>query len=1152
MGHARTRAATVLRPALPDSAHFKLGWTGLRGSADALALVNSAARHSGPLLVIAADEQQAWHLEAALRFYAPHDLEVLHFPDWETLPYDLFSPHADLISARLAVLHRLPQLTRGLVLVAADTLQQRLPPTEYVAGRSFLLKRGDRLDLEALRVRLAQAGYQAVNEVRAHGEFAVRGALLDVFPMGSADAYRIELLDNAVESLRRFDPDTQRTVQQIERMQVLPAREFPLDKAGIEGFRARYRARFSGDLTRARLYQDISRGLIPAGIESYLPLFFEPTCSLFDYLPSATLIATVGDLDRALRGSQQHIEQRYAVRGGDLERPLLTPAEAFWPPAHLLEGIATHPRIALDERAAETVNFTTQPPPLFAGKDTEAADTALAGHVRSFGGRILLVAESPGRREVWLERLRKHALQPVLFENWAAFQSDVAELGLTVGGLEQGLLLDEPRLAVICESQLAGSRVPAQRQRRRAARDPETVLRDLTDLAPGAPVVHLDHGVGRYLGLQSLTTGGLTQEFLTLEYAEGTKLYVPVASLHLIHRYTGSEPDQAPLHRLGSDQWSKARERAAQSARDAAAELLEIHARRAASPAQALHVPAGEYARFAAGFPFTETPDQQRAIDEVLADLALPKPMDRVVCGDVGFGKTEVALRAAFAAVLNQRQVCVLVPTTLLAQQHYRNFADRFADWPVRLGVLSRMGAGRERQGVLQQLADGALDIVIGTHRLLQQDVRFKRLGLVIVDEEHRFGVRHKEHIKKLRASVDLLTLTATPIPRTLNMSLAGLRDLSIIATPPVERMAIKTFVAEWERGLIEEAIRRELRRGGQVYYLHNEVDTIERIAREVQTVAPEARIGVAHGQMRERELENVMLDFYHHRVNVLVCTTIVESGIDVPTANTILMHRADKLGLAQLHQLRGRVGRSHHQAYAYLLVPDKRVLTPDAQKRLEAIESLGELGAGFAIATHDLEIRGAGELLGEEQSGQMEEVGFTLYNELLARATRSLKQGVLKSGQLDEWVLEPATELDLGVPALLPADYVPDVHARLVLYKRISAAQDPAALVELQVELIDRFGLLPEPAKWLFKLTELKLRADQLGVSKLEAGQEGGRVRFRAQPRLDPVKLIGLIQSEPVTYRLRGQQQLSFKAKLEQPQARYDFVEQLLFKLAA
>ncbi|MGH8529060.1 MAG: transcription-repair coupling factor [Nevskiales bacterium] len=1151
MRHADTRAVDIFRLALPDTPDSELCWTGLHGSAKALALVNAAAQRTGPVLVVAADEQQAWHLEAALRFYAPPGLDVLHFPDWEVLPYDLFSPHADLISARLAVLYRLPQLARGVVLVAADTLQQRLPPVEYVTGSSFLLKRGERLDLPELRRRLTLAGYQALSEVRAHGEFAVRGALLDLLPMGGSEAYRIELLDDTVESLRVFDPDTQRSTEPIEQIRVLPAREFPLDKTGVEGFRARYRARFSGDLTRARIYQDISQGLVPTGIESYLPLFFERTGSLADYLPANALVASVGELAAALQASQAHIEQRFISRSGDLERPLLRPEEAFILPGKLLTQLRTFPRLQVLETAAVAVQFYTQPPPHFAAKDTDTSDRALADFLQNFkstaSGRALLVAESAGRREVWLERLRKLRLTPEIFPGWSDFVAGSAPLGLTLGELEQGLQLAEPSLAVICESQFSSSRIPAQRLRRRAARDPETILRDLTDLAPGAPVVHLDHGVGRYLGLQTLSAGGATQEFLTLEYAEGAKLYVPVASLHLIHRYTGSEPDQAPLHRLGSEQWSKARERAARKARDTAAELLDIHARRAASPGTALQITHNEYARFAASFPFVETPDQQRAIDQVLADLAVAQPMDRVVCGDVGFGKTEVALRAAFVAVNSQKQVCILVPTTLLAQQHYRNFADRFADWPVKVGVLSRLGSSREQQQVLAQLADGSLDIVIGTHRLLQADVRFKRLGLVIVDEEHRFGVRHKEHIKQLRASVDLLTLTATPIPRTLNMSLAGLRDLSIVATPPVERLAVKTFVAEWTGGLVQEAIQRELRRGGQVYFLHNEVDSIERIAREVQAAVPEARVAIAHGQMRERELESVMLDFYHHRINVLVCTTIIESGIDVPTANTMLINRADKLGLAQLHQLRGRVGRSHHQAYAYLLVPDRRALTGDAQKRLDAIEAMGELGAGFMLATHDLEIRGAGELLGEDQSGQMEEVGFTLYNELLARATRSLKRDASSSGAADPSPFEANTEVDLGVTALLPADFVPDVHARLVLYKRISAAPDQDALRELQVELIDRFGLLPEPAAWLFKLTTLKLQADRLGIRKLEAGAQGGRLRFRAQPSINPAVLIELLQSDPATYRLQGQTQLNFKAQLEQAQMRFNFVYELL-----
>ncbi|MGB1580444.1 MAG: transcription-repair coupling factor [Nevskiales bacterium] len=1117
-------------------------WTFTGNSRSALEIARAAELADAPILVIAASEMAAYRLQQEIRFFAADKGNVMHFPDWETLAYDLLSPHQDIISERLSLLNQLPRLQTGIVVVAADTLQQRLPPRSYIDARSFILKQGDKLATEALRTRLEASGYEHVTEVRAHGEFAQRGALLDLYPMGSEQAYRIELFDDEVDSLRSIDPETQRSVDRLSEIRILPAREFPLDKAGVESFRARYRGRFCGDLTTHRIYQDVSNRLAPPGVEGFLPFFFEETASLLDYLPAACLIVEAGDIPAALQQAQNQLEQRHEQYCGDIQRPILPPDEAFIPAQALEALLAQHQRIQIHIQESDNT-APLWPEPVSA----DVLGERLKAFIDASGQRVLLTADSAGRRELLLERLQPAGLRPAVFDHWADFLVSEVRLGLCVAPLEQAFQLQEPSLCVLPEAVILGVRPPAQR-RRRTQRDASAILRDLTDLSIGAPIVHQDHGVGRFLGLQHVSVGGQQTEFLTLEYADEAKLYVPVANLHLVHRYTGADGNTVPVHRLGSEQWEKARKRAAEKARDAAAELLEIQARRAAQAGVSMQAGEADYQRFCDQFPFEETPDQAQAIEQVISDLKSEQPTDRVVCGDVGFGKTEVAMRAAFVAVQSGQQVAVLVPTTLLAQQHTQNFADRFADWPVRVGGLSRMGGSKAQQQALSELAEGKLDIVIGTHKLLQPDVKFKRLGLVIVDEEHRFGVRHKERLKQLRANVDLLTLTATPIPRTLNMSLAGLRDLSIIATPPVERHAVQTQVTEWNGNLIREACLREIKRGGQVYFLHNRVEDIERVARELAELVPEASIRIAHGQMRERELEAVMLDFYHQRFNILVCTTIVESGIDVPSANTILMNRADRLGLAQLHQLRGRVGRSHHRAYAYLITPDAKSLTRDAKQRLDAIASLGELGAGFMLATQDMEIRGAGELLGEDQSGQIEAIGITLYTQLLERAKRALASGELGDSSLEE----SSCEIDLSAPALLPSDYVPDVHARLVLYKRISNADDEAALRELQVELIDRFGLLPPAAEQLFAVTRLKLLAEPLGIRKLEAGDAGGRIIFEANPAVNPANIIQLIQQESSKYKLDGSQRLIINQAMPDAASRNEAMQSLLGRLAA
>jgi transcription-repair coupling factor (superfamily II helicase) len=1135
----------------PDSSDLPTSWGGCTGAAAGYAIARLAATGGAPLLVVTPDVQAATRLIAEVRFFGNDaDTEVLGFPEWETLPYDIFSPLPELVSQRLKTLHRLRRLARGVVVVPVSTVMQRLLPADFLDSHSLVMQLGDRLDVDAFRRRLEAAGYQCVSQVMAHGEYAVRGSLLDLFPMGSEVPYRIDLFDDEIDSIRVFDPETQRTNDRIDDISLLPAREFPLDEAGINRFRAAYRRQIEGDPQRSLIYRGVSEGQAPGGIEYYLPLFFEHTATLFDYLPGGTVILHARGIEDVATDFFDGVAARYEQRRHDIERPLLPPDALYSPVGEFMQRLADHRRVvyqsgttAPELTPGDALDLPVRPlPPL--GIQARAADPAqaLKRLLDEADARTLFVAETAGRRESLLDTLHGFAIRPPVFDDWQAFVDADAPLGITIAPVENGLWLTDPPLLVIPEALLLGERV--KQRRRRSGQDADQIVRNLAELTVGAPVVHVDHGVGRFLGLQTLEAGGQVREYLTLEYARGDKLYVPVASLNLISRYTGTAPDSAPLHRLGSDQWEKARKKAAERVHDVAAELLDIYARREARQGTALAVSRDEYRRFAADFAFEETPDQLDAIEAIIKDMASPRPMDRVICGDVGFGKTEVAMRAAFVAANAGKQVAVLVPTTLLAQQHYQNLADRFADWPIKVESLSRFRSAKESGAVLKGLASGQVDIVVGTHKLLSADVKFKDLGLVIIDEEHRFGVRHKERLKALRAEVDILTLTATPIPRTLNMAMSGLRDLSIIATPPAARHPIKTFVSQWNDVLIREACQREINRGGQIYFLHNDIATIDRTARDLASLVPGARVEIAHGQMRERELERIMRDFYHQRFNILVCTTIVESGIDVPTANTIVIDRADKLGLAQLHQLRGRVGRSHHRAYAYLVTPPPKAMTADARKRLEAIESLEDLGAGFTLATHDLEIRGAGELLGDEQSGQIQEVGYTLYTEMLERAVQAIRAG--RQPELDR-PLDHGTEVDLQIPALLPEDYLPDVHVRLIQYKRIASAESSDELRELKVEMIDRFGLLPEQARNLFDLTELKLFAQPYGIRKIEAGPQGGKLQFDEAPQIDPARIIHLIQKRPAVFKLDGADRLRFHTDLADPVQRVAGVRAVL-----
>src|SRR5690554_3466487 len=1135
---------TMPAPPLPGPGRPRAWWRA-PASRSALAwFVAAAARaHDGVLLAVARDNHAATQLEADLQTLAGADpsLPVLAFPDWATL-------------------RRLPTLKRGVLVVPVQTLMQRLPPLSYVVGNTFDLRVGQRLDMDAEKRRLQAAGYRNVPQVYDPGDFAVRGALLDVYPMGEAAPFRVELLDDEIDTIRVFDPESQRSLDRVEAVQLMPGREVPLDETSRGRALDALRERFDIDSRRSALFQDLKAGAAPAGIEYYLPLFFEgdATATLFDYLDDDALPLVDDGAAAAADHFWTQAGQRHEQRRHDIEHPVLAPGALWLAPDELRSRFNDAPRIEVagegHPRHAEAARLGEQPAPeLPVSARHDATAAPLKDFLGSYPGRVLVSADSPGRREALLEVLDAAALHPQVLPDFRAFATGDARFAISVSPLEDGFALDGEvagglPLVVLTERQLFPERAAQPRRRKRVGREPEAIIRDLGELTDGSPMVHEDHGVGRYRGLVTREAGGMPAEYLEIEYAKGDRLYVPVAQLHLISRYSGASPETAPLHSLGGEQWTKAKRKAAEKVRDVAAELLEIQAKRQARAGLAVDVDRSMYEPFAAAFPFEETPDQHAAIEAVLRDLQSSQPMDRVVCGDVGFGKTEVAVRAAFATAAAGKQVAVLVPTTLLAEQHYANFRDRFADWPIRVEVLSRFKSTKEIKAELEKVTEGTIDVIVGTHRLLQKDVRFKDLGLVIVDEEQRFGVRQKEALKALRANVHLLTLTATPIPRTLNMAMAGMRDLSIIATPPAHRMAVQTFVTQWDGAMLREAFQRELARGGQVYFLHNDVESIGRMQRELQELVPEARIGVAHGQMPERQLEQVMLDFNKQRFNVLLCTTIIESGIDIPNANTIIINRADRFGLAQLHQLRGRVGRSHHRAYAYLVVPDKRSITADAKKRLEAIASMDELGAGFTLATHDLEIRGAGELLGEDQSGQMAEVGFSLYTELLERAVRSIRQGKLPDADEEP---DRGAEVELHAPALVPEDYLPDVHTRLTLYKRISSAGDAEALRELQVEMIDRFGLLPDQAKLLFAVADLKLQATALGIRKLDLGPEGGRVQFVEKPKVDPMAVIRLIQGQPKHYRMDGPDKLRISLDLPDADSRLQAARGLLIALA-
>ena len=1135
----------------------------VEGSSFALSLVEIAQQNNGLLVVLLNDPSSVLSLKRELEFFldgnSNHDqvetinssMPVVTLPDWETLPYDYFSPHQDIISERLETLYQLPHLNKGILLLPISSALQKLPPRSYIELQSLVLEKNQVIHLNKLRDLLDNNGYSLVNTVMQHGEYAVRGSIIDLFPMGVDDPIRIELFDDEIESLRFFDAESQLTKHLTDQIKLLPAREYPTNEDAISLFRQSWRSNFDSDVMSAPVYRDVSNGIFPAGIEYYLPLFFQELSTIFDYLPEKNcLLLNREKPTSTIQSFWSELNERYEQYRHDIERPIVDPTSLYLSYDEFSRCCSQYSNLKL---AQELVGKTTQStdlkfsacPDVFVDHKLNQPLTKLTEQLSKFK-RVLICAESAGRQEVIRELLAKHQIPIQLIHNWQEFLDHQQRLSLLHCQLTEGF--SHGTTLVICESDLFGRHVLMERRRGDKVISPDQLIHSLAELKIDDPVVHVEQGVGRYRGLQTITTGGISTEFLTLEYSGGGKLYVPVQSLHQIHRYSGSNPELAPWHKLGSETWGKAKRKAIEKARDTAVELLDIYARRGAEIGYKHHIDALEYDAFAAEFAFELTMDQDTAIKSVIKDMTSNQPMDRLVCGDVGFGKTEVAMRAAFISIQNGLQVAMLVPTTLLAQQHFGSFQDRFANLPINIAVLSRFQTKKQQNETLIKLESGQVDLVIGTHRLISGNLKFKNLGLLLIDEEHRFGVRQKEILKSYRTKVDILTLTATPIPRTLNISMSGMRDLSIIATPPAKRLAIKTFVRQRNEPLIKEAIQREIRRGGQVFFLHNAVDTIEKTAADIQQLLPEVQIAVAHGQMRERKLEDVMQQFYHHKFHVLVCTTIIETGIDIPTANTIIMDRADKLGLAQLHQLRGRVGRSHHQAYAYLLTPPEKTITRDAKKRLEAIEKLEDLGAGFILATHDLEIRGAGELLGDEQSGHMQTIGFSLYMELLERAIAALKSG--KEPSLNETQNQHA-EVNLGISALLPEDYVPDVSIRLSLYKRIASAKTALALRELQVELIDRFGLLPNQAKNLFMVTELKNKLSNYDIIKLDATDESFSMEFAAKPNIDTGKLISLIQSNPNRYRLVKGTLLKVQQPAQTPSERLQQIDSLIETLS-
>ncbi len=1132
---------------LPAGAGDKKAIGNLTGASLAYSAALLANQHRSHTVLITPDPQSAVKLQQEIEQFCHHPVAL--FPDWETLPYDSFSPHQEIISERILRLYQLPGQKQGITITPVSTLLQRQSPRDFLLQSTLMVKVGDQFSITKMREQLENSGYRHTDQVFGPGEYASRGSILDLFPMGSSYPYRIDFLDDDIDSIRTFDPENQRSIEVVNEIRLLPAHEFPTTAEAIESFRNRWRQQFETRREPESVYMQVTKGTWPAGIEYWQPLFFDHTETLFDYIPQDTQLVILGDIQPAIDYFLNDASNRYEQRKVDPLRPLLEPHQLWLKKdelySHLKDYGQTHLSAeSIDVKAGRSNAPVAALPDLQAQHKNKEPLGQLRKFCEQFDGKVVFSVESEGRREALLELLQQIKIRPAGYAQLDLALTGKEKFTLIIGSAEHGCIFSQNNTALICESDLLGDRVIQRRKKDKRVTNSDSIIRNLAELKPGQPVVHIDHGIGRYLGLQLIEAGGVATEYVTLEYQNDAKLYVPVSSLNLISRYSGGAEENAPLHKLGGEAWTKARRKAAEKVRDVAAELLDVYAKRELKPGFAFKLDREQYASFKSSFPFDETDDQAMAINAVLSDMCQNKAMDRLVCGDVGFGKTEVAMRAAFVATDNGKQVSVLVPTTLLAQQHFENFRDRFANLPIRVEVLSRFKTAKEQKQIIEDVAEGKVDILVGTHKLLSSDIVYKDLGLLIVDEEHRFGVRQKEKVKAMRADVDILTLTATPIPRTLNMAMSGMRDLSIIATPPARRLAVKTFVREQDDSAIREAVLREIMRGGQAYYLHNQVETIDKVAADLEKLIPEARIIVAHGQMRERELERIMNDFYHQRFNLLVCTTIIETGIDIPTANTILINRADKFGLAQLHQLRGRVGRSHHQAYAYLMTPPPKAMTKDAVKRLEALASLEDLGAGFTLATHDLEIRGAGELLGDEQSGQIQSIGFTLYMEMLDQAVEALKSG--KEPALDD-LLREQTEVELRIPALIPDDYIPDINTRLSLYKQIASVSESDDISELKVELIDRFGKIPDATLNLLEVSQVKIRANHLRIKKIEAHERGGYIEFDPNTDIDPTFLVKLLQTQPKQFSMEGPTRFKFTLPLVDRRERTQFIISML-----
>lgn len=1141
------------QPLLPNKAGDVLHWRKLYGASSSLS-VAELAKQGAPLVYVCSEAQHMPVVEKELTFFLGDQVPIYTFPDWECLPYDRVSPHPDIVSQRLLALHRFPSLKQGVLVIPITALMQRLAPKSYIDAHTFQLAVDDEFDTEHFRQRLIEAGYYSVDQVMSPGEFAIRGGVVDVFPSGMDAPFRLDLFDTTIETIRLFDTETQRSTDSLDKIELLPAREFPLDDNSVQFFRQSFRATVEGDPKQSIIYREVSKGLAPTGSEFYLPLFFDETHTLFNFLPQNTAFVLEEGVMENAETLYQEVIDRFENASLNPEWPPLPPESLFLAADQIYAHLKAYPRaqlLNLNLKATKhLVDYDTKAPKKFSiNPRAENPYAEFMAHLSSSEYRTLLIAESAGRRESLKGLLQEHGKSFEIIESWSEFVNGQAKIALTVSEVDRGLMLPDSNVELITESQLYGERTFQRRKRSDKNRDPDVIIKSLAELNIGDPVVHEDHGVGRYRGLETLNLDGDDNEFATIEYQGGDKIYIPVLSLDLVSRYVGGGPETAPLHKMGSDTWVKLRNKAKEKAYDVAAELLEIQALRMARIGHAFPPADHSYDAFAAGFGFEETPDQQQVITDVINDMTAIKPMDRLVCGDVGFGKTEIALRAAYMAIAGNKQVVVLVPTTLLAQQHYNSFVDRFADWPVNVELFSRFRTAKQTEVGLKGIKDGTIDIAVGTHKLIQKGIEFKDLGLMIIDEEHRFGVRQKEQLKKLRSQVDILTLTATPIPRTLNFALSGLRDISVIATPPRSRLSVKTFVREWDDGLLKEALIREIRRGGQVYFLHNEVQTIEKMQARIQDLVPEARVQIGHGQMRERELESVMRDFYHQRFNVLLCTTIIESGIDVPTANTIIINKADRFGLAQLHQLRGRVGRSHHQAYAYMISPPLNTMTEDARKRLTAIESLDTLGAGFALASQDLEIRGAGELLGESQSGMIDQIGYSMYSTFLEQAIASIqRKRKLKKGEpVEHFEVQEKVEINLHIPARFPDAYLPDVHMRLTMYKRIASAVTTEQLHELQVETIDRFGLLPDAAKSLFSIAEMKLKATRHDIKSIEVGPTGGVIKFNENPNINIDRLMHTIASNPQEYRFSGTETIQVSRPMPEAEQRVKMIDDVM-----